>query len=269
MVLRDGTPCNREVTDTPHSISSHMSDFHRDGAYQRGMAPGTYECWEESCDHESPTYFAIEQHIRRKHGFRGSSKPLRLHYDFFPSTTRARGQPANSGGAKGKTLQEDGTNGSMGEHHEGGVSTNPAYTPDANGPHIDNSSANHGQDSIVVHASHTHHDAGPSIDGRLTGLASPAIDRGSAGRGYGNVFVDSAYSCPGSGQLVHGPLVHGPPVHGPPVYGDSANLGEGCLSDVAQGDNKYDGKHVGDGFVDFIDPVLRSLDDDHSRSGGP
>ncbi|KAI1124896.1 hypothetical protein F5Y10DRAFT_19846 [Nemania abortiva] len=78
--LINGTPCNREIAGTTHSISSHNSDFHREGQYQRLQARGDYPCSYAGCGHQSPTFNAILGHNRSVHGFRGSSDPLKEHY---------------------------------------------------------------------------------------------------------------------------------------------------------------------------------------------
>ncbi|GAP90761.1 hypothetical protein SAMD00023353_5201020 [Rosellinia necatrix] len=108
--LRDGVPCNREMADTRHSISSHNSYFHTAGRYQQLMALGHYHCTEDGCNHESPTFNAILGHLRSSHGFRGSSDPLKLHYGIPVPTKRKRKTEAKQNGRK-KQRQDSGEGG--------------------------------------------------------------------------------------------------------------------------------------------------------------
>ncbi|TGJ83855.1 hypothetical protein E0Z10_g4910 [Xylaria hypoxylon] len=78
--LENGTPCNREMAGTSHSITSHNSDFHAAGSYRRQMVQGDFRCKEDDCTHQSPTFPAILAHIRRRHAFKGSSDHLKRHY---------------------------------------------------------------------------------------------------------------------------------------------------------------------------------------------
>ncbi|KAI1346486.1 hypothetical protein F5Y01DRAFT_319696 [Xylaria sp. FL0043] len=78
--LENGVPCNREMADKSHNISSHNSDFHTDSAYRRNMTPGNYLCYVDGCNHRSPTGFAILGHLRKRHGFTGDSDPVKIYY---------------------------------------------------------------------------------------------------------------------------------------------------------------------------------------------
>ncbi|KAI0814115.1 hypothetical protein GGR55DRAFT_496260 [Xylaria sp. FL0064] len=78
--FENGVPCNREMADKSHNISSHNSDFHTDSGYRRNMAPGNYPCYVDGCNHRSTTPLAIIGHLRKRHGFRGSSDPIKIHY---------------------------------------------------------------------------------------------------------------------------------------------------------------------------------------------
>ncbi|KAI1277314.1 hypothetical protein F5Y07DRAFT_398570 [Xylaria sp. FL0933] len=78
--LENGVPCNREMADKSHNISSHNSDFHTDSAYRRMMTPGSFPCYVHGCNHRSTTFAAILGHLRKRHRFRGSSNPVKMHY---------------------------------------------------------------------------------------------------------------------------------------------------------------------------------------------
>ncbi|KAI1421443.1 hypothetical protein F5Y12DRAFT_705045 [Xylaria sp. FL1777] len=78
--LENGRPCNRQMAGNSHSISSHNSDFHTEGSYRRQMAQGNFICNQDGCNHQSRRFPAILSHIRRRHGFKGSSDPLKAHY---------------------------------------------------------------------------------------------------------------------------------------------------------------------------------------------
>ncbi|KAI1109944.1 hypothetical protein F5Y14DRAFT_386932 [Nemania sp. NC0429] len=78
--VENGKVCNRMMEANTHTISSHNSDFHKNGSYQRCMAAGDYRCKEVGCKHRSPTFNAILGHMRKTHGLRGSSDPLKLQH---------------------------------------------------------------------------------------------------------------------------------------------------------------------------------------------
>ncbi|KAI0870400.1 hypothetical protein GGS24DRAFT_107736 [Hypoxylon argillaceum] len=91
--LKNGTPCNREMAATTHNISSHNSHFHKEGPYQEQMTKRIHECYHEDCDHKSDTFLAILGHLRRSHGFRGSSEPLFPIYGYPVRNKRKRKEP--------------------------------------------------------------------------------------------------------------------------------------------------------------------------------
>ncbi|KAJ8126235.1 hypothetical protein O1611_g7403 [Lasiodiplodia mahajangana] len=104
--LENGTPCNREMAGTAHSIGSHNSDFHKEGRYQLLQAEGDYKCIHDDCKHRSCTFNAILGHIRNVHGFRGSSDSLKLHYGIPIHNKRKReGKAEEKSGCK-KQRQE-------------------------------------------------------------------------------------------------------------------------------------------------------------------
>ncbi|KAI0506493.1 hypothetical protein F5B22DRAFT_623278 [Xylaria bambusicola] len=113
----NGRPCNREMAGTNHSITSHNSKFHAEGPYKRQMAEGQYACFEDGCGAECSTFGAILAHVRRYHGFRGSSDPLKIRYGVALSDKgKGKGKVTKKDGRKRGTsdTEED----SHGEHHE-------------------------------------------------------------------------------------------------------------------------------------------------------
>ncbi|KAF2972745.1 hypothetical protein GQX73_g680 [Xylaria multiplex] len=101
--LENGTPCNREMAGTSHSITSHNSDFHAEGSYRRQMARGEFNCIEDGCSHQSPTFAAILGHIRRRHAFKGSSDQLKIHYGIPICRKRKADKPKEDSRKKTRT----------------------------------------------------------------------------------------------------------------------------------------------------------------------
>ncbi|KAI0530363.1 hypothetical protein GGR58DRAFT_508534 [Xylaria digitata] len=105
--LENGTPCNREMAGTSHSITSHNSHFHAEGSYRRQMARGEFNCTEDGCSHQSPTFAAILGHIRRRHAFKGSSDQLKIHYGIPICRKRKADEPKKDSRKKTRTDSQE------------------------------------------------------------------------------------------------------------------------------------------------------------------
>ncbi|GAW17704.1 hypothetical protein ANO14919_071690 [Xylariales sp. No.14919] len=121
--LENGTPCNREISSTRHSISSHNNHFHADSPYRRQMTRGKFPCRKDGCNHQSPTFAAILAHARRQHGLKGSANQLKILYGIPISRRRIREAVMGSGEARResppRTEEKGREEGPQGECHQG------------------------------------------------------------------------------------------------------------------------------------------------------
>ncbi|KAI1173819.1 hypothetical protein F4777DRAFT_556433 [Nemania sp. FL0916] len=82
----NGVLCGAVMKNLRRNIVSHNSDFHPEGdgdsRYQAFNRETKLDCWEGSCDHTSKNFNSVLAHVRRAHGFKGSSDALKAFYGF-------------------------------------------------------------------------------------------------------------------------------------------------------------------------------------------